>query len=212
MVVQVRAEATRQRIIEVAIELFAERGYAETGLKDITKRADLTTGALYYHFESKELLVESIIEEGWNRAWDAFTSRLTVSDAGLENVIAATIAMTNLYLNDRLVWIASQLNQAFGHLSPRSRISLDRRFQTFLDTAAAAIPAADIRDDITPQEVAELIWIFIQGSSQLPTSGADPIARAMSNWGLLLRAIVPTESLPYFKEFLARNAGQRDTA
>lgn len=42
---QSRAEATRQRIIDAAVILFAENGYADTGLNDITAAAKVTTGA-----------------------------------------------------------------------------------------------------------------------------------------------------------------------
>jgi AcrR family transcriptional regulator len=48
-------------LIEVAAEMFAERGYVETSMRDIANRASLTTGALYGHFRNKaELLAEAI--------------------------------------------------------------------------------------------------------------------------------------------------------
>jgi AcrR family transcriptional regulator len=48
-------------LIEVAAEMFAERGYVETSMRDIAHRASLTTGALYGHFRNKaELLAEAI--------------------------------------------------------------------------------------------------------------------------------------------------------
>ena len=53
--------ATRRMLISVAAELFAERGYVETSMRDIAHRASLTTGALYGHFRNKaELLAEAI--------------------------------------------------------------------------------------------------------------------------------------------------------
>jgi AcrR family transcriptional regulator len=53
--------ATRRMLIEVAAEMFAERGYVETSMRDIANRASLTTGALYGHFRNKaELLAEAI--------------------------------------------------------------------------------------------------------------------------------------------------------
>lgn len=44
---------TRQRIISVAAELFADNGYGVTTNKDVAIRAGISTGALYYYFESK---------------------------------------------------------------------------------------------------------------------------------------------------------------
>jgi AcrR family transcriptional regulator len=59
---------TRQRIQEVARELFAAKGVQRTSLQDIADRLGLTKPALYYHFASREELVRSIvaplIEEG----------------------------------------------------------------------------------------------------------------------------------------------------
>ena len=64
MVMQSRALATRQKIIDSAVRMFAQKGYLETDLKAITRAADLTPGAFYYHFTSKEALAAVIIEHG----------------------------------------------------------------------------------------------------------------------------------------------------
>lgn len=52
---------TRQRIQEVARELFAEKGVQRTSLQDIAARLGITKPALYYHFSSREDLVRSIV-------------------------------------------------------------------------------------------------------------------------------------------------------
>ena len=70
MVVQARAEATRRRIIDAAIALFSEEGYGDTGLAAIMDRADVSKGAFYYHFESKEALASAIIDEGVTQLLD----------------------------------------------------------------------------------------------------------------------------------------------
>ncbi len=51
---QQRGEETRSHILDVAGELFAERGYASTSVADICARAGVTKGAFYHHFESKQ--------------------------------------------------------------------------------------------------------------------------------------------------------------
>jgi AcrR family transcriptional regulator len=48
------AMGTRERILEVATELFTEKGYDKTSLREIAERLGFTKAALYYHFESKE--------------------------------------------------------------------------------------------------------------------------------------------------------------
>lgn len=53
---------TRQRLLEQARRLFREHGYAATSLEDIAEAAEVTKGAIYAHFSSKEDLLLSAIE------------------------------------------------------------------------------------------------------------------------------------------------------
>jgi AcrR family transcriptional regulator len=48
------APDTRERILDIALELFSEQGYDKTSLRDIAERLGTTKAALYYHFERKE--------------------------------------------------------------------------------------------------------------------------------------------------------------
>jgi AcrR family transcriptional regulator len=57
-----RPSDTKQRILEVARELFAQRGVQRTSLQEIAARLDITKPALYYHFSSREELVRSIVQ------------------------------------------------------------------------------------------------------------------------------------------------------
>jgi AcrR family transcriptional regulator len=45
---------TRERILDVALDLFARKGYAETSLREIAAELGFSKAALYYHFESKQ--------------------------------------------------------------------------------------------------------------------------------------------------------------
>ncbi|WP_131741693.1 TetR/AcrR family transcriptional regulator [Actinomadura roseirufa] len=57
-----RGGDTRQRIQDVALELFLERGYDQTSLREIAERLDVTKAALYYHFRTKEDIVSGLLE------------------------------------------------------------------------------------------------------------------------------------------------------
>jgi len=48
------SRSTRERILDIALELFTEQGYDKTSLRDIAERLGTTKAALYYHFERKE--------------------------------------------------------------------------------------------------------------------------------------------------------------
>ncbi|MEU8740501.1 TetR/AcrR family transcriptional regulator [Streptomyces halstedii] len=59
---QPRRGNTRQRIQDVAMELFADQGYDKTSLREIAERLDVTKAALYYHFKTKEDILNSLFE------------------------------------------------------------------------------------------------------------------------------------------------------
>ncbi|MFB7375448.1 TetR/AcrR family transcriptional regulator [Streptomyces sp. NPDC056222] len=54
---------TRQRIQDVALELFAEQGYEKTSLREIAEHLDVTKAALYYHFKTKEDIIIGIFQD-----------------------------------------------------------------------------------------------------------------------------------------------------
>jgi AcrR family transcriptional regulator len=58
-----QSEATRGALIEVARQLFAERGYAAVGTEEIVRAAGLTRGALYHHFNGKAELFQAVYED-----------------------------------------------------------------------------------------------------------------------------------------------------
>lgn len=56
-----KAQATRRALIGLAAELFANRGYLQTSIRDVAKQASMTTGAIYGHFRNKaDLLAQAI--------------------------------------------------------------------------------------------------------------------------------------------------------
>jgi len=56
-----KAETKRQKILDSAAKLFSLQGYAQTKLSDIAKEAGTHAGSLYYHFKSKEDLVQDVL-------------------------------------------------------------------------------------------------------------------------------------------------------
>jgi AcrR family transcriptional regulator len=57
-----QAEATRELLVSIARERFAEQGYAATSIEDIVQRAGVAKGALYHHFSGKEALFRAVYE------------------------------------------------------------------------------------------------------------------------------------------------------
>jgi AcrR family transcriptional regulator len=61
---QARSIATRQQILAAAATLFREQGYKATTLRDIAKRLGMGAGSLYYHFASKDEILQEVLDLG----------------------------------------------------------------------------------------------------------------------------------------------------
>ncbi len=57
------AKATRQDVLRSALQVFSEKGYAAATLKDIADRAGVTRGAVYWHFDNKADLYNTLLAE-----------------------------------------------------------------------------------------------------------------------------------------------------
>jgi Transcriptional regulator len=73
-----RDESKRQAILAAAKRLFAARGFHGTSVSDLAREIDLPVGSIYTYFDSKEAIVRTIVEEGW----DAFFETLSRSVEG----------------------------------------------------------------------------------------------------------------------------------
>src|SRR5579863_9763219 len=74
-----RGQATRKRLITVATELFAERGYEATSLDAILERAGASRGSLYHHFTGKDRLFEAVVEAVHGQVAQATEAAVTAS-------------------------------------------------------------------------------------------------------------------------------------
>lgn len=75
------AEITRQRIINAARELFSQNGVSKTSLEKIAKHADVTRGAVYWHFENKTALFHTMREQVFLPLIDRMDDTLLASDS-----------------------------------------------------------------------------------------------------------------------------------
>src|SRR5919112_6155132 len=57
-----KGEATRERILDAALDLFRTQGYAETTMRQIAQAADVAVGNAYYYFASKDQLILAFYE------------------------------------------------------------------------------------------------------------------------------------------------------
>jgi AcrR family transcriptional regulator len=85
---------TAGRILDVALELFTERGYEGTSLREVAERLNLTTPALYYHYSSKEHLLISLVRPALER-----TDELIDGSRSAANSTEARRALLSAYLD-----------------------------------------------------------------------------------------------------------------
>ena len=206
---QARAEATRAKIIDAAVELFDEIGFASAGLGDIIERANITKGALYYHFDSKESLASAIIEEATERVIGTFREIASSSSPALENMVHGSFVVLGLIANDKLARIGRQLARALGQFNGTGAQTYQDWTVVVSGQARKAAEEGDLRNGADPEVVAATIIAVLLGVEQLSTAlthGSDMLVRLSWAWQLLLPSIAAEESLAYFQEYLAREA------
>ena len=206
MAPQARSEATRQKILNAAIDLFSEVGYAAAGLGEIIERAGMTKGALYHHFDSKEALATAIIEQGDNLTRDTFGQVCQSSSPALENLIHGVFVVTDLLVSDKTARTAEQLTRGLAEFNNAASHVWPNRLDAMTTQARRAIIEGDLRDGLDAQVVSESILNAMLGAQLLSSAAqdADHITRLTRSLELLLPAIVAEQSLDYFRQFLAR--------
>ncbi|WP_375488584.1 TetR family transcriptional regulator [uncultured Mycobacterium sp.] len=211
MVPQARSETTRQRILDAAIDLFSEVGYAAAGLGEIIERAGMTKGALYHHFDSKEALATAIIEQGTTMTRGVFEHVCQSPSPALENMIHGVFVVTDLLVSDKTAHTAEQLTRGLAEFNSTASQVWSSRLDTMTTQANRASAEGDVREGLDPDLVSESILNAMLGAELLSMTADrnDHIERLTRSLELLLPAIVADASLAYFREFLARESLRR---
>lgn len=63
----------RARLLAVAAELFATKGYAATTVRDIADNSGILAGSIYHHFSSKEAMLDEILRDFLSRLYERFS-------------------------------------------------------------------------------------------------------------------------------------------
>ncbi len=84
---------TRERVLLEAARLFRHHGYAATTLREVADAAGIKAGSIYYHFESKEQILEEVLDKGIQVVSDAVHARVDAlpPDATARERLAAAI-------------------------------------------------------------------------------------------------------------------------
>ena len=145
-----RVHATRRRILEAAISVFARKGYHEASMDEIVAESSSSKGSLYSHFPGKQQMFLAIVEEFVAGLQERLDEAIAGSHDGVERVEAALRVCMETFGQHRslakiLLVQALGLGAAFEH----KRLEVHRRFiriiQSYLDQAVdeGAIPPLD---------------------------------------------------------------------
>jgi AcrR family transcriptional regulator len=213
---QVRSEVTRRKILDAAIDVFGEVGYAAAAWGTIIERTGMTKGALYHHFDSKESLASDIIDEGSDALLAAFRNACGPGSPALENMIHGTFAIANVIGVDKTARAAEQLTAVLSGFNEAAARSYTHWVEEMAGQARRAIAEGDLRDDVDPELVSQaivgamigmrLLTISISGSRSNDQLADELSTRLRQIWAFLLPGVASDTSLPYFAQFLAREA------
>lgn len=209
---QARSGVTRRKILTAAVDLFSEIGYPATGLAEIIERAEMTKGALYYHFDSKEALAAAIIEEGDASLLAAFRGITESSSPALENLIHGLFVVTDFANSDKMARIGIQLLRTFTGLNDAAGRVYAGWVDELVEQLNQAGAEGDLRPDLDAKGAAEVLLGSMIGAEAIASATStrtDLRQRVAHTWELLLPAMVNPASLDYFREFLARESLRR---
>jgi AcrR family transcriptional regulator len=161
-----KSEATRSRILDVALDLFRRQGFEPTTMREIAAEADVSLGSAYYYFESKEDLVMAYYE----RAMEAMTPRMEAALAGaasFEERVSAVLAVKFDYFQPNRSFLGALLRHAADPQNRLSPFSEATRYIRERDQLYFARAITESRDMRVPKELLahlpRMLWLYQMG-------------------------------------------------
>jgi TetR/AcrR family transcriptional regulator, cholesterol catabolism regulator len=178
-----RAER-RAELLATAAEVFASRGYSATTVREVADAAGMLGGSLYYHFDSKESMVDEILSTFLTDLWTSY-DRVLGSGLGARETFHALIAESFRMIDRYRPAVVIYQNES-KHLAanPRFTYLLDSagRFRemwlSVLDRGVMdGVFRADLDTGLIYRFIRDTVWVaagWYRGGGPLP---ADEIAR-----------------------------------
>ena len=162
-------EATRRRIVETAGRRLKRDGIDGSGIATLMADAGLTSGAFYAHFDSKDDLVASVVEEEL-RLQAATFSTFAPGPAGVEQLVRAYLSPEHRDHRDQGCPSAALLDE-IGRSAGATRDAYTRGTKTFVEEIATRLSPGD--HGSAPGSALILFTMMI-GTLQLSRAVADP--------------------------------------
>ena len=99
------AKDTKERILAVALEMFSQNGYAGTNIRELSESLGLVKSAMYRHFESKDAIWNTLLDEliAYYEARFGSSEHLPSAPDSLEELVTMTMRMVNFTVHDETV-------------------------------------------------------------------------------------------------------------
>ncbi len=151
--------ATRDRILDAALDVFARKGYHRASVDDIVRVSATSKGAVYHHFPNKEAVFLALVDDFAARLAAGVAAAVAARQGALAKVEGALVAaLTTFAANERLARLMLLEAVSLGPLYQAKRSEVAGRFAAlirgYLDEAVAdgSIERLDTR-------VATLAWL-----------------------------------------------------
>ncbi|MFD7460930.1 MULTISPECIES: TetR/AcrR family transcriptional regulator [unclassified Streptomyces] len=160
------APARRRELLGIAAEVFAEQGYNATTVRRIADHAGMLAGSLYYHFDSKESMLEEILRGFLDELWSGYDAVLEAGLGPRETLEAlVTESFREIDRHRAAVAIYQKENR---QLAAQERFAFlaesQRRFEkawlaTLERGVAAEVFRADLDVRLTYRFVRDTVWV-----------------------------------------------------
>lgn len=175
-----KSQRTRQRILDSAAHVFRREGHAAR-LSDIAAEAGMQAGSLYYHFDSRESLVEEVLRLGLEAAWAQVRDALAALPADatpldrLETAIRAHAAAV-LETSDYAAANSRIFSTASAAVHDRHYVLQRRYGEYFHDLLDDAVESGQLRPDLDLPVVRMLLFGAMNWTAEWyrPDSGRPP--------------------------------------
>ena len=128
------ANDTKERILEAALEMFSQNGYAGTNIRELSASLGLVKSGVYKHYESKEAIWNALLDQMIAYYADHFGSaeHLPPVPESLEGLVAMTMRMVNLTVHDEKIIMTRKVLTLEQYRDVRARELATKHFLTGL--------------------------------------------------------------------------------
>jgi len=173
-------ERTREHLLQAAFREVYRYGFQSAGIDTILAATNVTKGALYYHFESKEALGYAIVEEVVSKLthdrWMLPLQRNQDKDA-IDILIGIVRAIPHLPRDVRAGCPLVNLAQEMSQLDEQFRKRLERIFHAWQEGIATTLRRGQsqgtVRRDLVPEEAASFLIAMVEGYEVLAKNAQD---------------------------------------